>query len=196
MWVSSIASASEMASANILLGVAIAILGFGFGKSLSISGADPNLIVRWVRGIVGIFLLYVGVSHITGRGLNLRFLAPQAKLSKKGSPLTTMYSYGFLYTLIGIGCGGPILAGLSVFAFSTGGFSAAFIAFLIYTAVMVLLMIFISLLASFSKTKLLDNLRAHTQTIKKITGIIVIVIGLILLWSAVFVESFTQLLFP
>jgi len=181
---------------NILLGIAIAILGFGFGKSLSISGADPNLIVRWIRGIVGLFLVFVGFSHITGKGLNLGFLAPQFRLKGKRNPKTTMYSYGFLYTLIGIGCAGPILAGLSVFAFSTGGFDAAFITFLVYSTVMFLLMIFISLLASFSKTKLLDNLRAHTQTIKRITGIIVIVIGLILLWSAIFVDSFTQLLFP
>ena len=181
---------------NILLGLAIAIIGVGFGKTLSITGQDPSTIIMWVRGIVGIFLLYVGFSHITGRGLNLNFLAPKTAIKDNGSPLKTMYGYGFLYTLIGIGCGGPILAGLSVFAFSTGGFNSAFLAFVIYSLVMVLLMIIISILASLSKTTLLVNLKANTVTIKKITGVIVILIGLFLIWNSIFLESFTKLVFP
>ncbi len=181
---------------NILLGLAIAIIGVGFGKSLSIAGQDPNIIIRWVRGVVGVFLLYVGFSHITGRGLNLGFLAPRFAMKEKVNPIKTMYGYGFLYTLIGIGCAGPILAGLSVFAFSTGGFNSAFLAFVIYSLVMVLLMLFISILASLSRETLLEKLKANTGKIKKITGIIVIIVGIFLILSSIFVELFVDILFP
>ncbi len=181
---------------NILLGLAIAILGAGFGRSLSLTGQDPNIAVRWIRIIVGAFLLYVGFSNITGRGLNLHFLTPKITMKDKINPLKTMYRYGFLYTLIGIGCGGPILAGLSIFAFSTGGFSSAFFAFIIYSLVMVLLMLIISILINLSNTTLLEKLNANTARIKKTTGIIIILIGIFLVLSSIFVESFANFLFP
>ena len=178
------------------MGLAIAIIGVGFGKSLSVTGQDPNIIIRWVRGVVGVFLLYVGFSHITGRGLNLGFLAPRSVMKEKVSPIKTMYGYGFLYTLLGIGCAGPILAGLSVLAFSTGGFSSAFLAFVIYSLVMVLLMLFISILASLSREILLEKLKANTGKIKKITGIIVIIVGIFIILSSIFVELFADVLLP
>jgi len=181
---------------NILLGLAIALLGAGFGKSLALSGPDPSLAVRWLRGVVGVLLVYLGISHVAGRGFPLGFLSPKISLQKIKSPSATMYWYGFLYTLIGIGCGGPILAGLSVFAFSVGGFSSAFLAFVVYSLVMALLMIIMSLVVGFSKGTLMEKLQANTVTIKKVSGVIIILVGLFLLFSSLFTTIFTSILFP
>jgi len=185
-----------LVSFTILLGLAIALLGAGFGKSLALAGPDPSLAVRWLRGIVGVALIYLGFSHTTGRGLRLEFLTPRISLQNIKSPAVSMYWYGFLYNLIGIGCGGPILAGLSVFAFSVGGFTSAFTAFIVYSFVMALLMIFISLLVGFSKGALIEKLKANTVTVKKVSGIIVILVGIFLILSSLFTEVFTSLLFP
>jgi len=181
---------------NILLGIIIAILGAGFGKSLGLAGPDPSLIVRWVRGIVGVVLIFLGFNHATGRGLNFHKLQPKITLEKIKSPAAGIYWYGFLYSLIGIGCGGPILAGLSVFAFSSGGFSSALIAFIIYSLVMALLMIFISLLVGFSKGTLMEKLKANTVLVKKVAGVIIILVGIFLLLSSIFTKVFTAILFP
>ena len=59
---------------------------------------------------------------------------------KKG-PLMGMYLYGFGYNGLGIGCGGPIMAGLFIFALSIGGFSSALFAFIIFALTMVILML-------------------------------------------------------
>jgi len=128
--------------------------------------------------------------------LNLHFLSPKVALKRTENPFTGIYKYGFLYTLIGIGCAGPILAGLSVFAFSTGGFNSAILAFAVYSLVMVALMIFISLLASLSKETLIEQLKTNTLKIKKITGIVIVLVGLFLIWSSIFLGSFISALFP
>ena len=183
---------------NILLGIAIAVLGIGFGKSLALAGEEPSLIVRWLRGIVGVALLYLGFSHATGRGLNLEFLErkPRTSLQKIQGPLTGIYWYGFLYNLIGIGCGGPILVALSVFAFGVGGFTSTIVAFIVYSLVMALLMIAVSVLVGFSKGTLLKKLQANTATVKKVSGVIIILVGIFLILSSLFTQIFTAILFP
>jgi cytochrome c-type biogenesis protein len=181
---------------NILLGLAIALIGEGFGRSLSISGKDPRSLVRLLRGFVGFFLVLTGFSHTTGRGLNLHSLQAKAPSIGSENPFLGVYSYGFLYTLIGIGCGGPILAGLSVFAFTTGGFSSALLVFIVYSLAMAFLMISISILASLSKKALIDRLTVNTGNIKKVSGIIIMFVGLFLIGSSIFLKSFTTFLFP
>ena len=181
---------------SLLLGITIALLGAGFGKSLALAGPEPSLVVRWIRGIVGGVLIYLGFSHIISKGLNLTFLTPKVSLQKIKSPAASMFWYGFLYNLIGIGCGGPILAGLSVFALSVGGFASAFMAFVVYALVMALLMIIITLLIGFSKGMLMEKLQANVVTIKKVSGVILILVGIFLILSSLFTEVFIALLFP
>jgi len=184
---------------NILLGSLIGLLGVGFGKSLALAGEDPSLIVRWVRGIVGALLFLLGFSHITGRGIHFgaieRFVRKNFPRNLR-SPGLQIFTYGFAYTLLGIGCGGPILAGLSVFALSQGGFLDAFLAFLIYSFVMALLMLLLSSLIAFSKQTLIKDLKANLLLIKKVSGILLMTVGLFLILSSIYITTFTEVLFP
>jgi len=182
---------------NIFLGAIVGGLGSGFANSLGLSGPEPNIYIRWSRGIVGAFLILLGYSHATGSGINFaRFghWIPRYEPSK--SPTRNFFYYGFFYSFIGIGCGGPILAGLSLFAFASGGFLSAFTAFLIYSAVMAILMILVSFLVGLSREDLLKAVGNSVLTIKKVSGIILVIVGIFLVFSAVFVQTFTKLLFP
>jgi len=182
---------------NIILGAIVGGLGAGFANSLGLSGPEPNIYIRWFRGIVGVFLILLGWSHATGRGINFARLGhwiPRYEQSK--SPSRNFFYYGFFYPLIGISCGGPILAGLSLFAFASGGFLSAFTAFLIYSAVMAILMILVSFLVGLSREGLLKAVGNSVLTIKKISGVILLLVGAFLIFSAVFVQTFTKLLFP
>ena len=184
---------------NILLGVMIGILGVGFGKSLGLAGGDPSSIVRWIRGILGVLLLYLGYSHITGRGINfnaLEKLYMKSRSNKTQTGSAKMFSYGFGYTLLGIGCGGPILAGLSVYALSFGGFAQALLAFLVYSAVMSGLMIIVSVLIALSRETLLSDLRKSVVGIKRMSGGLMVLVGIFLILSSIFVTTFTSILFP
>lgn len=184
---------------NILLGSLIGVLGIGFGKSLALAGDDPNLILRWVRGIVGVILFLLGLNHITGRGIHFRII--ERYVSKRfpnnlKNPKVQIFSYGFAYTLLGIGCGGPILAGLSIFALSQGGFLDAFLAFLVYSFVMALLMLVVSSLIAFSKQTLIKDLSGNVVLVKKVSGFLLLIVGLFLILSSIYITTFTEVLFP
>lgn len=182
---------------NIFLGAIVGGLGTGFANSLGLSGPEPNIYIRWFRGIVGAFLILLGYSHATGRGINFPRLGrwiPRYEQSK--TPARNFFYYGFFYSFIGIGCGGPILAGLSLFAFASGGFLSALSAFLIYSAVMAILMIIVSFLVGLSREGLLQAVGGSVLLIKKASGVILLLVGVFLIFSAVFVRVFTKLLFP
>lgn len=182
---------------NILLGAIIGVLGAGFGKSLGLTGPNPNAYVRWFRGIVGAFLVLLGYSHVTGRGINFSRLGhwiPRYEQSK--SPTRNFFYYGLFYPLIGIGCGGPILASLSLFAIASGGFASALSAFVIYSLTMAILMLTVSLLVGLSREGLLRAVGNSVLTIKKTSGVILVIVGAFLIFSAVFIQAFTKLLFP
>lgn len=182
---------------NIFLGAVVGILGTGFAQSLGLTGPNPNEYIRWFRGIVGAFLILLGYSHATGRGINFSRLGhwiPRYKETK--SPARNFFYYGFFYPLIGISCGGPILASLTLFALASGGFASAFSAFLIYSAVMAFLMLAVSLLVGLSREGLLKVVGNSVLTIKKTSGVILVIVGAFLIFSAVFVQTFTKLLFP
>jgi len=184
---------------SIILGSLIGILGAGFGKSFALAGDAPNLLVRIFRGVIGSLLVFFGIMHIRGVGLHIGFIE---KLShgimspKDKGPLMGMYLYGFGYNALGIGCGGPIMAGLFVFSLSVGGFATALLAFIIFSLTMIVLMLLISILVGLSKDTLINKLKAKSGTIKKFTGIVLFLVGLFLLLSSIFTETFTSILFP
>ena len=197
--ISGLATALGLITFNIILGSIIGVLGAGFGKSLGLAGDNPSIVVRWVRGIAGVFILYLGFSHVTGRGNPFgklgHFWSPKLP-SQESSSFRKLYGYGFGYTLLGIGCGGPIMAGLIVFALSQGGFADALLAFGVYSLTMALLMIMVSILIALSKDTLLQGLRQSTGTIQRVSGILLLLVGAFLILSSIFITAFTSILFP
>jgi len=183
---------------SVILGVLIGLLGAGFGKSFALTG-DSNLPVRIFRGTIGGLLVIFGIMHFKGVSFEM---GPLNKLSQgimspgdKG-PLLGMYLYGFGYNALGIGCGGPIMAGLLVFSLSLGGFSSALLAFIVFALTMVVLMLLISILVGLSKDTLINKMKASSGSIKKFTGIILFLVGLFLLLSSIFIRTFVRILFP
>lgn len=95
-----------------------------------------------------------------------------------------------------MGCTGPILAGLTVFALSTGGFNAALTAFVIFAGSMAGLMLLVSGLVATSQETLIRRLKASTPRIKQVTSILQVLAGLFNVFTALNVGLFVRLLFP
>lgn len=192
------AAAFGLIAFNLLLGFSIAVLGAAFGASLAATSDQPNPYVRFLRGAVGFLLVILGFTHMTGRGpitnLFARFHRNPPAHRREG--LRNYFGYGFGYTLLGIGCGGPILAGLSLFAISQGGFSEALSAFMTYTATMAILMVTIVVLVTISSEILSSRIRISAVAIQRFSGGIFVVVGLFLLFSVFFVEQYRQVFFP
>lgn len=184
---------------NLILGGILAALGVAFLGSLALASAEPNLAVRIFRAVVGVLLIVLGLSHVTGRGLSFGFLeglGHRIRSAPKTSATRQLYAYGLGYNAAGIGCGGPILAGLAVFAFAFGGFGATLIAFLVFTLTMASLMIGISVLPAIVGGKSLRGLSRSTGKIQRIAGSVQVIVGAFVLFSAIFTAIFVQALFP
>lgn len=88
-----------------------------------------------------------------------------------------LFIYGITYALASLGCNLPILLGLVLGSIEAGAFGKALLIFLIYSVAMAVLMILITMLVGFSKDVLINKLRASTNFIKIISGILLIFAG-------------------
>lgn len=184
---------------NLILGSLLGVAGFAIGSTFSISGEQPNVAVLVLRGLAGGLLVLLGVSHLTRYGIDFHGVQHRIAGITQGLTESTgpnLFAYGFFYTLLGIGCGGPILAGLAIAALASGGFSSAIIAFGMYAATMAFLMILVATAIALSGDRLLLALRLSTQTIRKVSGLVLVVVGLFLVFSAVFFENYLEIFFP
>lgn len=169
--ISGLTAAIGVLSFLLLLGLVIGSLGASLGQFL-----QGNL--RIIRGIVGVFLIYLAYNQFSEKfhfGLLEKF-APKAS-----SP----FLYGFGYTLVGSGCTVPILGGLTLGAVASAGFVAGFSSFGIAGATMAILMfIFIGMTTYFGR--LPKNISAATPKIKKTSAIVLFLVGIFYIGNAIF----------
>ncbi len=196
-----IAAALGVVTFTLFLGLIIATLGAGAAKSLSISGVESSQFVRVFRGVVGFILLLLGVGQLSGWMLKPAFVdafafRTRSQRDSGGSHWRGLYLYGLGYTAAGMGCTGPILAGLMVAALSSGGFVPALVAFSIFALTMGLLMMLISGLVAASRETLIARLKASTPKIKLGSSIVLILVGLFNIYTSfnlgVFLRTFFQ----
>ena len=91
---------------------------------------------------------------------------------------------------------GPFLAAVAAFAVSTGGFLAGFLAFLLFAAVMGILMLLISLLVGTSQNILLGRLRASTGAIQRVGSVLMILVGIGLIYFTIDAGAFQSIFLP
>ncbi len=183
---------------TLLLAGIMAALGSAVTGSLSVAGSS-GLPIRIFRGSVGLLLIVLGVSHFVSRGLDfgrLSFLGHALVSPDNPNPLRGLYLYGFGYQAVGIGCSGPFLTGLIVFALAAGGFGAALAGFTLYAVTMTSLMLAVSLLVGFAAGHIVKALSRAAPKIKKGSAVAQVAVGAFLLFSTFFVDVFIRILFP
>jgi len=196
-----LATALGVITFDLLLGAIIAALGTGVAQGLSISSSDPSGFVRIFRGVVGVVILILGIGQLAGWNLKPRFvdaLTYRTRPQRDGGrgPASSLYLYGLGYTAAGMGCTGPILAGLVVFALTSGGAGAALAAFGVFALTMAILMLIVSGLVAASLQTLITRLKAATPKIKWAASILMIAVGLFNITTALNQALFLRLLFP
>ena len=185
---------------TLVLGSTIGLLGLSAGQALSISGPEPSPFVLWFRGLVGVLLVALGLAQLFDVNLKPGLadkLAWYTRPNRQGNGgATTLYLYGFGYTAAGMGCTGPILAGLTVVALATGGFSTAIATFAVFAMTMGGLMLLVSGLVATSQDTLIQRLKASTPRIKQVASVLLVLVGLFNIFSVLRLDLFGQLLFP
>ncbi|MBI2669214.1 hypothetical protein HYX14_05210 [Candidatus Woesearchaeota archaeon] len=177
---------------NMIVGVTIAALGAAtpFAK-------DPRqdiAIILGVRIVAGILIASLGVFTLLGKSINISWI--YRLMAEKGFT-KSIFFYGLLYNGAAIGCTGPIMLGLLLYAFASASFAGAITAFLIFSLTMGLLMFLLTVLAGLFKNALTPYLIAAAPIIKKVAAVVMIVIGLaIALLTLEGNQIFVKIFFP
>lgn len=185
---------------TLILGTIIGLLGVSAGKALSISGPEPSRYVLWFRGALGVILVLLGLAQWFNINLKPGIadrLAWHTRPNHQGNGrAAALYLYGLGYTAAGMGCTGPILAGLMVVALSTGGFITAVMAFAVFALTTGGLMLLVSGLVATSQKTLIQRLKAGTPRIKQVTSVLLVLVGLFNIFTVLRLDLFGQWLFP
>jgi len=181
---------------NLILGVIIATLGAAapFAK-------DPREdipLILGVRIVAGLIIAYLGLMTVLGKHMEIPVLP---NLIGKISFGKSIFLYGVLYNGAAIGCTGPILLGLIVYALTTGSFASALTAFTIFALTMGTLMVILTTItatitAAFKGT-VAQKLAPLTLTVQKMAGYVMIFAGVtIVLFTLQGNRLFVTIFFP
>lgn len=177
---------------DVVVGLVIATLGAAapFTK-------DPRQdipLILGVRVVAGLLIVFMGILAIKGKTFHVPAVE---RLLGKLSFKKSVFFYGVLYNGAALGCTGPILLGLMLYALSTGSFISAFLAFLTFALTMGVLMVVLTTLIGAFTAAFAKKLMPLTHVIKKVAGVVMIVAGLSI--AALTLEGnrlFVKLFFP
>jgi cytochrome c-type biogenesis protein len=158
---------------NMVVGLVIAVLGAAapFAK-------DPRqdiAIILAVRAVAGLVIAALGVVTLLGKGIRVAWIH---RLMAEQGFTRNVFFYGVLYNGAAIGCTGPIMLGLLVYAFANASFAGAIAAFLAFAATMATLMVLLTLVTGIFKGAIIRHLAAATPAIRAVAGTITVIIGL------------------
>lgn len=185
----------------VILGLVIALLGAGVAQGLSISSSAPSIFVRAFRGVVGALLVTLGIAQLLGWNLKPRLvdaLAFYTRPKRDGSmgSGSSLYLYGLGYNAAGMGCTGPILAGLVIVGFASGGATAALGAFVVFALTMGALMLVVSILVAASEETLLTRMKVAAPKLARVASYALILAGVFNLYTAANLPLFLDVFFP
>lgn len=177
---------------NIIVGLVIAALG-----SSAPFAKDPRQdipLILGVRIVAGLIIAYLGFMTVLGKHLEIPLIP---NIIGKVNFGKSIFLYGMLYNGAAIGCTGPILLGLILYALSLGSFASALTAFVIFALTMGILMIILTTLTAIFKNTAVQKLAPLTPAIQKIAGYVMIFVGV----TTVFLtlegnRLFVKLFFP
>ena len=172
-----VAAALGVIAVNVAIGAVIAALGQATPFQPD-PRKDPAAILI-IRTLAGVAIAGLGVLTLTGRslaaGLLARMIPTPPAMSRRG--FRNMFFYGFFYNAAGIGCTGPILLSIILFALTAGSAAAALGAFLAFSLTMGTLMVGVTVLAGLSQALLVQRLRLATPALHRLGGMVMILVG-------------------
>lgn len=158
---------------NMIIGLVIATLG-----STAPFAKDPRediAPILAIRTIAGLLIALMGYFTLTGKRVPLPFVQD---ILTQGSLTKSIFTYGIFYNAAAIGCTGPILLGLMLYAFQTGSATAALGAFAIFSLTMGTWMVLLTILTGLFKKAAIRRFIAPAPLLRTITGAVMIFVGL------------------
>lgn len=166
------------------------VIVFAVGEAgEAVMAGTPFRILRFVAGGA---LVFFGILLFLKRGGITIPWAAKMVPTDSTRPGRTLFTYGFVYTVLGLGCTAPILGGFIVANVAAAETATAFTGFLVASLVMALLM-FATVFLVRSQRRIAGPWieRMHVAT-----GAIFLLVGLFLMLEAAFPSIFNPIFHP
>ena len=172
-----ILASSGVISFFILLSSIIIVVGKGIIQYLG-----------YVAPTMGFILIILGLILFAGYSFKTSLIQKVLDRLKSKEPRAkrNIYLFGFGYGAVSIGCTLPLLFAMIIVPLTTGKILTVFLSLLVYSMAMSLLMIFTTYLITWSEDKLIKKMLRSSGTIKKFSGLALILIGAFLIYYNIF----------
>lgn len=160
---------------NLVLGAAIALVAEAAPFQPDPRQDSPAILA--VRFAAGLVIALMGVRGLLGHTAAIRlpsFLAKATAGGREGGAKGFLL-YGLTYNAAGIGCTGPILLGLMLYALVTG---QALTAFFTFAITMGALMVMVTVLVGLARTTIIGRLRGATHAIQRMGAVMLTAVGI------------------
>lgn len=189
---------------GLVAGAGLSVVVIAVGAAIALLGAaapfqpDPRQDPWWLLGIrvaAGVAIATFGLLTLTRRtGILSRFFHAiqrhQATRPGSKTPTKGMFLFGFAYSTAGIGCTGPLLLALMLYAFAFADPLLSFLGFLVFAATMVFLMTLVTGLVGLARGDAVQRFRAAAPRIQQVGGAVTLAVGA---WTVLSVTLATDL---
>ncbi len=162
----------------------LTILGFFsvfglIGTLVIIIGQTIKMFIPWIAIITGFILVIVGILILFGKNLtiNLPHIKTQTNKEKKEA-----YLFGIAYGVAALGCTFPLFLSIVIGSSITSSLMQSIYSLVVYIIGISVLMITAILLLTLSKKIVADKLQKLVPIITKISGVILIIAGLYMVY--------------
>ncbi|MEE9116775.1 MAG: cytochrome c biogenesis protein CcdA [Thermoplasmata archaeon] len=188
-------SVRTILSSGIIAGFGIVLVFLIIGLIALSLGEAVNLgdYLIYMGPTVAVILIILGALMLTNLQYHLLirpFQKLRAKIFGEKTPgeedqtgyYTKLFSYGVGYGAAATACTAPLFIAILLAALVAGSFVDGLVILLMFSITILLLMTSITLLLSVFGQESVQKLAAHTDTIKKISGVILVIVGTYLLY--------------
>jgi len=148
------------------------------GSLASLLGELVPQIIPLLDLVAGAFLILMGI--VTFRQTNMPYISLPVNLSKREG-LLGLYTFGVVYGLAGIGCSAPIFVSVLFYSLSKG-LVFGVLSFVLYALGMGAPLILTTILLAQTKEYILGRIQRATEQIQKVSGAVLIAVGLYLFY--------------
>ena len=146
---------------------------------IMIFGQAVTSYLKYVAPTIGFILILLGTILFVGYSFKTQLIQSILDKLKSKEPREkrNIFLFGVGYGAVSIGCTLPLLFAMIIIPLMTGKMFHVFLSLLIYSTAMSTLMILVTYLVYWSENNLIKKMIGSTGTIKRISGLVLILIG-------------------
>jgi len=181
-----LSASGEQASARRSLGLGLACaagaaLFFALvGIAITLVGGVVSPYLIATKPVIALAVVVLGVAQVLDVRMPSLALPLRVTVDGRVPVSAAVFLYGFGYALASTGCTLPLYVSITVLPLTSGFSGAALLTFLAFALAMAVLMLITTLLVGLARRELLGTFQQWTGSIKRGSGVVLILAGLYL----------------